>query len=405
MRILLLLGLLLVPFSTSVDSGYPVISFGLPLLLLALAFAVTYPVGNAFVLPKAVAPAMMAAGAVVVVMSTFTFTAPYLDRSLARLAPNLIGFVLVFRLIRMYFNQRELAIEHGLRALAMSGAVMALYFILNMTVAVVQNGLDAVLLERYTGGLAALPWGASNNVSAALVFPHAACHALRWRCRDRWSGPMLLLILLAVGLTLSRAGMLVHGLLFLSACILCRNYRYLFAGFVVGVALVWIFVRHAREDFDLLMSTRFSADREISNGRLGSFSAKSEYFIEHMMAPIGYYGSLFVFNGLTAHNLFLTVLVEQGFPGMIAMLLFLAACCYALFRTRRLPPDDRVLRRVLAAGAIFSFTNLMVEDAYFTQPYIIYFWTYFFIVMMFSAGLHSTAREMRMRMRGELAHG
>lgn len=405
MRILLLLGLLLVPFSTSVDSGYPVISFGLPLLLLALAFAVTYPVGNAFSLPKSVAPALMAGGAIVVVMGAFTFNAPYVDRSLARLAPNLICFFLVFRLVRIYFNDRDFAIENGLRALAMSGAVMALYYILNMTVAVIQNGVDAVLLERYTGGLAALPWGASNNVSAALVFPHAACHALRWRCRDRWSGPLLFLILLAVAMTFSRAGMLVHGMLFLSACILCRNYRYLFASMLVLVALLWLSAHHLQEYLDLLMSTRFSPDREISNGRLDSFSAKSAYFLDHMMAPIGYYGSLFIFNGLTAHNLFLTVLVEQGFPGLIAMLLFLAACWYALFRTRKLPPADMVFRRILAAGAIFSFTNLMVEDAYFTQPYIIYFWTYFFIVMMFSAGLHSTAREMRMRMQGELAHG
>jgi hypothetical protein len=407
MRLLLMLGLLLTPFSSGVGSGIPVVSFGLPFLAAAALLSVVIPSANGFALPRAVMPALLASAGVVIVMTVCTFFAPHLGRSIGRLAPNLIGFVLCVRLVALRLHERGLVLEQALKLLAFSGALMSLFYIFHLLIAISQFGIDVVLIERYTGGAAALPWGASNVISAALLYPHIACHVLGWRSNYRWSPPILLLILITVALTMSRTGLLLHFTLLIVGSLLSGNYRYPFYAFLVVAAIVRLYLSVAPDTFDFLLDARFNADMaggaDISNGRLDSFAVKSEYLLHNLMAPIGYYGSLFVF-GLTAHNYLLTLLVEQGIPGLIAFVAFVLCACFALFRKAKLSHSDIVSRRLLFAGALLAFANLMVEDAHFSQPYIAYFWTYFFIVMMFSAGLRSQETARRVPSEGSAVH-
>lgn len=404
MRFFLISGLFLTPFSTGVTSGYPVISFGLPFLFLALLLSVATPGGAAFALPRPIAPALLAAGAVVFVMALFSFDSPFPDRSVGRLVPNIIGFALVFRLMSIYRKDPEYLLKGALRLLAISGAILSIYYIINLGIAVSQFGLNAVMRARTVGGLAALPWGATNMISAVLIFPHIACYLLRLRYKDRWIGPALFLILFTVVLTLSRSGILVHGMLLFTAGLLAGYYRFLLYG-LVSVAL--FLVGYAQIDPDglsQLFDARLNPGGDVSNGRLDSFREKAAFVAENLMTPIGYYGSLFVFNGLTAHNFVLTLLIEQGLLGFVCFLFFASSAMYALFRRRNVSELDATCRRLLFVGSGLAFVNLMVEDANFSQPYIVYFWTFFLITMTFSLVLSRYPAQATTFAQGRAAH-
>jgi O-antigen ligase len=394
MRGLLALALLFTPFSTGVDSGLPVISFGMPFLLLALFFGMLNPVTHALYLPRSIAPALLCAAAVVAAMTMFSFTAPYPEKSLARLAPNLIGFLVALRLLCIYRDAPEQLLDRAVKGLALSGAVMALYYLLHLAYQIHAHGAYEVMKDRAVNGLAALPWGASNMISAALLFSHAACHLQRWRHGGTWPGIVLTVILCTVIATISRAGMLVHFVLLIVGCLCTRNYRYMGAGILIGVVLVGAFAIVVPDSFSFLVDARFNAERDLSNGRLDSFNYKIGYIAGNVMTPIGYYGSLFIFDGLTSHNFILTILVEQGLTGLAAVTAFLVSCWAVLFRAKGLTPEDKASRRTLTAGALLAFVNLQVEDANFSQPYIIYFWAYFLIVMAFTMKVNTQARTV-----------
>jgi O-antigen ligase len=382
MRFLIVIGLLLTPFSTSVDSGLPVLIFGLPFLAMAVTIGFLRPSVDAFVIMRAIAPAILAAAAAVFTITLLALFAPFPDRSLLRVAPHLICYVLVFLLIARHRGEPEALLRFALTILAVSGAVLSVYYILHLAFAVAAYGADTVLIERYAGGVAALPWGGTNVVAAPLIFPHAACVVLRVRYKSRWTIPALALILLAVLLTTSRAGTFIHGSMLLLSCILVGRYRALL-GWLLGILLLFLLYAHrAGENLELLISTRFSGERELSNGRFDSFVAKWDYIVNNIMSPVGYYGSLNTWD-ITAHNVFLTVLVEQGLLGLSCMLLFLGCCSHALFYTRELAQPDRECRRIIIAGSLLAFANLQVEDANFTQPYMVYFWIFFLVVMAF----------------------
>lgn len=383
MRTLITIGLLLTPFSTSTASGLPVVSFGLPFLLLAVAIGFLRPANDAFVLVRAIVPPMLAGAAAVASVTMFAFFSPDPSRSMARVAPHLICYLLAFQLIAVFRSRPDELMRLTLTLIALSGAVMSVYYALHLGLAAAAYGADTVLVERYTGGLAALPWGGTNVIAAALMFPHIACVILRRRYGCRWATPALGLVLLAVLLTTSRAGMIFHGAMLLSGCILAGSFRTLGAWAAIFLLLLAGFAHYARANFDLLLNTRFSAERDLSNGRFDSFLMKWEYIADNPMSPVGYYGSMATFD-LSSHNVFLTVLVEQGPLGLGCMLLFLGTCACALFHRRRLTPAARLTRRLIAAGSLLAFLNLLVEDANFTQPYMVYFWLYFTAVMAFA---------------------
>lgn len=405
MKTFLLLGLLLTPFSTGVTSGYPVISFGLPFLLGALALSTILPGRSAFVLPRYVAPAVLSGAAVVLVMTLFTAVAPFPDRSVGRLMPNLIGFLLAFRLISLYRDDPEYLLKCALRLLVVSGAVMSAYYIVNLGLAISEYGLNAVMRARTVGGLASLPWGATNMISAALIFPHAACYLLRLRYKDRFVGPTLFLILFTVVLTLSRSGLLVHGALLVAACLFGGYYRFLLYGIVSVAVFVIGYAQVDPDSLSQLFDARLSTGGDLSNGRLESFRAKTAYVAENLMTPIGYYGSLFVFDGLTAHNFVLTLLVEQGALGFLCFVVFILSTVYAMARQRAVSEIDARCRRFLFTGGGLAFVNLMVEDANFSQPYIVYFWTFFLIVLAHSTILNRHAVRPERTFRFREVHG
>jgi len=301
----------------------------------------------------------------------------------------LVCCVLAYQLLAGARQREEALMRFALTAIAVSGAVLAVYYALHLAFAAVTHGSQAVIIERYTGGIAALPWGGTNVIAAALIYPHSACVILHHRYGCRWTIPVLALIILAVLLTTSRAGVLFHAImLVVSSVILCRPH--VLDAWASGVLLLLIaYAQHAPDNVDLLLSTRFNAERDLSNGRFDSFGAKWDYISSNLMSPVGYYGSMATFD-ISSHNVFLTVLVEQGLPGLGCMLLFLGCCAFALFRQRNLCQPDRDTRRLVAAGGLVAFANLLVEDANFTQPYMIYFWMYFTAAMALAARLGST---------------
>ncbi|GIZ51615.1 O-antigen ligase family protein [Noviherbaspirillum aridicola] len=394
MRLLIVIGLLLTPFSTSAASGMPVVSFGLPCLLLAAAAGFLRPSTDAFLLTRSTAPAMLAAAASVFSIAMLAFFAPDPGRSLARVAPHVICYLLAFQLLARFRRHPDELARFALTVIAVSGAVLAVYYAIHLALAARAYGANTVIVERYTGGLAALPWGSTNVIAAALIFPHIACVLLKQGYRCRWTTPVLGLILLAVLLTTSRAGTLFHGAMLLAGCVLAGRFRALAAWAACILLLLAGYAHFARENLELLISTRLSGERDLSNGRFDSFLMKWEYISDNPMSPVGYYGSMATFD-LSSHNVFLTVLVEQGVLGLACMLLFLGACLHALFYHRSEARRERRMRRLALAGSLVAFLNLMVEDANFTQPYMVYFWMFFIATMAFVMHLGAAAPGAR----------
>jgi len=363
------LGMILLGFSTSPEDG-GVLSFGTPFFIAAmLAFM---PVifryladmdWRFFIFPFLYI-------FLIVVMTAFSFS-PF--QSSVRAFFNVVGFVVYLGLICSVLSQR-LSVQALARILIFSGAVLSMYFIVNFFLSSMEHGIQQVILERYVGGAMSLPWGASNTIAQVLLLSAVSYTILEER--RKFDFLMFCLISVGICLTFSRSNML---LLFLLLFFVFRMRQLIMVGFVsvfvLGVffAYMVISVGWDLSGFDTFLSSRTDVELlATGNGRLQTMMEKIDYLVDHPFEPIGYYSSLFHFE-LSAHNFWMTSLIEESLVAVLVSLGFFFFVGRTVFRRDR----------SVFFGFLIIMMALMVEDPHFTQQYITSFWVYLALLVAF----------------------
>jgi O-antigen ligase len=113
------------------------------------------------------------------------------------------------------------------------------------------------------------------------------------------------------------------------------------------------------------------------NSRLEAWLITVHQILDRFPEPIGYYGSQYVLDGSTPHNLILVTLFETGFIGLLSLSVLLGLTIYRLWKAGRCTDERRALgARVMFVAHLAILSNLMFEDAQFSQPYQIYYWVF-----------------------------
>ncbi|NWL19516.1 hypothetical protein [Pseudomonas umsongensis] len=369
-------GMILLAFSTSPEDG-GVLSFGTPFFIASmLAFI---PVIHRFFSNVDwrffLFPSLYIF--LIVVMTGFSFS-PL--QSSVRAAFNVIGFVLYLGLICSFLSGR-LSVQMLARILICSGAILALYFIVNFLLSSIELGVEQVILERYVGGAMSLPWGASNTIAQVLLL--SAVSYLILDDRRKFDFLMFCLITAGIFLTFSRSNML---LLFVLFFVVFKLRQLIVVGAVSGLALavffayMVVFAGWDLSGFDTFVSSRTDVDLLVTgNGRLQTMMEKIDYLADHPFEPIGYYSSLFYFE-LSAHNFWMTSLIEQSLAAVLVALCFFFSVGRTVYRR-----DRKVF-----FGFLIIMAALMVEDPHFTQQYITSFWVFLALLV----GFGSTEKDM-----------
>jgi len=258
---------------------------------------------------------------------------------------------------------------------------------MNLALKIHAYGLSAVLLERYVGGAASLPWGATNTIGACLMIPLLSLFAFTEEpMRFQWLASILLV--LAILSTCSRTLLILLLLLFVGILFLEKRMALLKIIGVVLALLVLIsryLVEQDAEALSMLMASRTEMGELYTlNDRIHIWQLFWSKFSSNPFNGVGYYGSLDAF-GFSGHNILLTTLVEGGLMGLLPMLAFLVGMfiyvsCAGRGRVDRIPLL-RLNRGALCFGILML--NLLVEDAQYTYAYIAYFWV--FVAMLKSS--------------------
>ncbi|WP_295619181.1 O-antigen ligase [Chamaesiphon sp. GL140_3_metabinner_50] len=289
----------------------------------------------------------------------------------------------------------------------LSGFLMSVYFIINFLLAVQQNSLDKVLLERENGGLMSLPWGASNTIAACLMMPffsaldrlfnapaqaqaetqiQAQILVKKKKKKSNWMLVIMVTIVMAILITQSRN---VTITLLLSTIVIggsTKNAKQT-SIFVGLLAVIFLSITSFYgQDLDTIFDARVgdgAADIGGFNGRTTLWVISIDYFFNHPLEPLGYFGMLGEL-GHTGHNIFLTTLVEQGIFGLVAYILFTInnfTFCLKKMATKSL---SFVTKRRMVLYTIANFAiliQLQFEDSNLTAQNIVYQWV--FLALMY----------------------
>lgn len=390
----MLVGCMLLPFSTSPNSGV-VFSFGIPFFVLYIIFSsnIYFKAGSNTYHSILVFPI-----SVVISTAVFTFLSPEVDKSSIRLAVFVIGF-LVFLSLFLRIKKDILTINYIEDCLVLFGAILSCYYIGNIVITSVSSGFGEVIIQRYVGGLSSLPWGASNVISAVIFFPLTAAIAAYLRRKNNYYLVASVLMFLAILATMSRTGMVLLVAMYFASYFIKEKItlkQVLLPLFAVLVTIMMLSIGklYSEEAFELLLSDRFSENNlSTGSGRYDSWTDKLTYASDNILDPIGYYASLYVFDGFTAHNYFITTLVEQSITGLIINTLFLIIP-FILYRYK-VQPLMRNTYKWYLLGLAVAMINLFFEDANFTQPYMLISWIYMSICygLAFLSHVPGSARQ------------
>jgi len=349
-------GIVLLPFSTSPDDG-GVVSFGLPFLFIA-----AIPAALIFVYRlKLVDPVLFfLSAAYIALIVVMTFFSPSFLQSSARMIVHVIGYLIFLGLVGVLVVDRH-SQDIIARMCIISCCILAAYFLVNFVLTSLVTGVESVVMERYVGGAMSLPWGASNTIAQVLLLAFVFFAVLE--NRKVIDSIFLLIISLGILFTFSRSVIFLMLLMYF----VIFGARRLGKFSIYGALLVFLIGFAVSTDFSSFEG--FIADRinpesiYTGNSRLDLMAEKIDYFLFNPLSPIGYYGSLSYFE-YSAHNYWLTTLVEQSFIGIIVSFGFFLYVAYKAFS------------RSAKVGKAFVviMLALMVEDPHFTQPYIIMFW-------------------------------
>jgi hypothetical protein len=350
-------GIVLLPFSTSPDDG-GVVSFGLPFLVIA-----AIPAALVFIYSlKHVDPVLvLLSTAYILLIVVMTFFSPSFLQASARTIVHVIGYLIFLGLLRFLVVDRN-SQDIIARMCIVSCCILAAYFLVNFGLSALAIGVESVVMERYVGGAMSLPWGASNTIAQVLLLAFVFFALLE----KRKAIDSILLLIISIGIlfTFSRS------VIFLMLLMYFVNFSARWMGKFAIYGVLLVFLIGFTVSFDFSSFDGFIADRinpesiYTGNSRLDLMAEKIDHFLLNPLTPIGYYGSLSYFE-YSAHNYWLTTLVEQSFIGIIVSFGFFVYVAYEAFS----------ISAKVGMAFVVIMLALMVEDPHFTQPYIILFWT------------------------------
>jgi hypothetical protein len=368
LKIILWMGYLGLPFAL-LGNSLVVLSLGFPILCVCGLFGLAL-----FTRSRSIDGGILFLGfgfAILPILTSFFAIDP--GASLIRAISGLIGYLIFLYLISLSERKKNL-LDDCLYIVTGSGVMLSLYYILNFSLQSVQSGFARVISERSVGGLASLPWGASNVISAVLFFSLATALYLVDKSKKLGlSHFALTIILFGICLTLSRTGIVLSFMLFAFYFAQNNLFSKLPVLLVIGVLLsgsIYYWSINDPNSFESVFTDRVEV--EGGNGRLDIWAEKLDFFTANYNNPIGYYSSLYIFDGVSAHNFFITTLIEQSFVGLLS----LSFLFYPFFRAKAFLSNDRML----LVGLFLGLVNLFFEDANSNQQYIFILWLYMAII-------------------------
>lgn len=380
-------GLLLLGFSTSPAQGLVVVAFGLPPLAITAALYISLRLRDPMI-DRIVVPFALAGISLVNGLALATLVSPTPIESLARFVPNLLGFFLFGYVLSPFYRESDSGLERHeelAALLVVTGSLIGGYFLVRFILAVSTIGFAAVIVDRVTGGVYSLPWGATNVVSSVLILPIFLSFYVS-RIVGRKVRPILvagrIVMLAAVAVALSRAVniSIATGMLLLLFVLRgsARRQLLVFAGLAALALVVADEVTGHVLSQQLLGAflDRFqSSDTASLNGRSDIWVTFLGAFSRSPLLGIGYYAALPTLDS-SGHNFLLTSLVERGIVGFALSAIVLIAAIRYWWRARLVARsiELRFFLATLGVGGFSSLFHLMLEDANFTQPYMIMSW-------------------------------
>lgn len=379
-------GMLLLPFSSGTEVA--VMSYGLPVLLIVGICYIILQIRAPFLASAQQLPAFLGLLLILAISATSIY-APEPEASFARVVPNVIGFLVFLYLLSPFCGLAGTVerFEAVAKVYVASAIVVAFYYLINFIGAVNEIGLAGVFLDRVTGGIISLPWGATNVVASVLLLPMLITFYFGVTEESKKVRAYYFIgrtaMVATILMTQSRGAMLsgAFGLILLAMFFTGRARRRL----LVFVAITWTlwslfdrWVNSIMAETQVISEivARFSGD-DIStlNGRVGIWQQFAGEFTSSPLIGTGYYSTLYTI-GSSGHNLILTSVIERGLIGMAlsgAILLKAIECVIRGF-LRADTEKSKLFFACLGAGGACSLLHLMVEDSNFTQQYIVYSW-------------------------------
>jgi O-antigen ligase len=386
----------LLPFSTGTGAGSFVIAFAFPFLVLLFFFIAGSTIARK---ERIKYPDDLKLSLLFAVIHLFAiFIASLMNQSLvmsfARSVFDFFGFAIFMYITSHASQNKNAALVYSKLSpiFVWSGAIMSAYFIVNFLLAVQQNSLDQVLLERENGGLMSLPWGASNTIAGCLMMPFFLAldrafntKSLKFNSRAIMFLAMLL-IMFAIIVTQSRNVIitLLLGLTFVG--VLTKNVKPTILFLATIVTIVVSIALLSGQDLSSIFEARVgdqAQDVGGFNGRTTLWEASILYFYNHPFSPLGYFGMLGEM-GHTGHNIFLTTLVEQGMFGLVAYILFLInnlGFCLKKIYDKSLSFGIRRRMTLYMIAMLSILLQLQFEDSNLTAQNIVYQWM--FLALMY----------------------
>ena len=371
----LFLGLILLPFSTSAQSG-AILSFGLPAILVCSLWVILF---NRFKISRKYAYIVVLSATYTACVVFFSFFSKEVLASLSRAFIFLLGFLVYVFIVSQTHKLNGRGLSHLLNRLehhlSISGVLLSIYFMTNFIFKATQFGLNQVLLDRVVGGLSSLPWGASNVVAANLVIPLLVSLNVANRSKILSIERLFpFIILLSIILTLSRTTILV--LIIFSIMLFLMNRATLLIYLVITLCIFLIPLIFVDDQNIINSLFGFRINDQINVSQFGGRSTVWEKYLEQISRDpalfVGFYGSLSAFE-TTPHNILLLSFAEMSIPGILLVLtLFLSNILLGAIAHFRSASRKYEIPYFLIICAIFSI--LMFEDIIFTHQFMIYFW-------------------------------
>ncbi len=380
-----MIGMVLMPFSSGTEVA--VVAYGLPVLLLLCIGYIVLQMRDPYFRPGMMQPSLLGLLLVITIVATSLY-GPEFKAAAARVIPNVIGFLVFLYLLSPFSGPPGTVtkVERTAAIYIVAATVVALYYLINFVVQANEVGLAGVLLDRVTGGIISLPWGATNVVASLLLLPMLLTFYFGSKTDNTRGGFFYLfartIMVATILLTQSRGAMIsgAFGLVLLAFFFKGRA-RIRLLAFVALTWFLWAMFDSwvqsvLDQQFVSEIVARFSGEDVVDlNGRVQIWEKFSDAFLGSPLLGSGFYSTLYTI-GSSGHNIVLTTVVERGLVGLAlsSAILIKAAQGVVSGFFRAKASDLKLFLACLGAGGAASVLHLMVEDANFTQQYIVYSW-------------------------------
>ncbi len=378
---LILLGIILIPFSTGLTSqvGF-VVDYCVPIFFVTAILTFFDLLLKRNSLAKINIPFVLLGGLLALSTLIAGLVSAMYPGSLYRTLSYFLGFSIFVYLLSTASLLNKNPVTHFsilAKTLAISGILLGLYYVIHFLYATSIYGLHHAILDRTNEGVTRLPWGASNTIAGTLnpfifLTLYLGFIEKQPELKKLWYYGCAT-IFLAVLLTLSRGGLLS---LFFGILVLFTLFkRYLWLAITMLIpGLVYAAIFFLKDTLPQMHSVLSVRVHSYSSGRTHIWADSIAWIQNHYFSMIGYYRSLNMF-GHSSHNIFLTSFIERGLIGVLLILIF--SVIYFSWVIKNINnPEKNVSNfyKFVMAATFASWLHFQTEDFNFTQPYFFYSW-------------------------------